>query len=204
MNEYNIIAPFYTKLQKLVFGNALQQIQHVHLSTLNNNTEILIIGGGSGEILLEVLKHTPHSTIHYQEASSKMLAYTKAKLTQNQLNQVRFYHKTDLEYSQKFDTIITPFFLDLFEIDKLNQVLSSLTDLLKNDAVLIVADFYPSSKPLHKIIYLGMKLFFKLFTSLEAKNLYDFDKLIMKNLSIVSYRKFDSPAVFSAVYCKKS
>ncbi len=200
MNEYNFIAPFYGFLQRIVFGKSLQEIQYLHLSALKNKKQILILGGGKGEIIHEVLKFSPNAEIHYQEASSRMLAYSKSNLTEKELMQIHFYHKTDFYFTPKFDAIITPFFLDLFEEKQLEQVVYELSGLLKPNAIWIVSDFYSSETFKHKVVYLCMKLFFKVFTGLKAKELYDFDKLLASKLSKIHYTKCTTPAVFSAVY----
>ena len=73
-SSFSLVAPFYDQLAYLVFGRAIK------ISTTKNykiytapESQVLIIGGGTGWILKELLQQTSCKSIVYLEASDKML-----------------------------------------------------------------------------------------------------------------------------------
>ncbi|UOQ74624.1 class I SAM-dependent methyltransferase [Hymenobacter cellulosilyticus] len=91
---FDRVAPFYDPLARLVFGNALQRAQQAALAGLPaGRPRVLIIGGGSGWVLGEVLQRRPDSRVLYLEASAMMLAKSRATLlhtTPDRAAQVEF------------------------------------------------------------------------------------------------------------------
>lgn len=175
-NSYNIISPFYDVLAKFVYFNNIYRSQLENISKIPNNASVLFIGGGSGKILNSILKGKPQIRITYIDRSEKML--NKAKNNCNYSNQVEFVLGSEGSIpSKEFDSIITFFFLDLFEPKAQKQVHCLLKEHLKINGQWLVADFNPANNWWQKILEYGMFLFLKWSTNIEAKRINNINSL---------------------------
>ncbi|QIL77379.1 hypothetical protein [Hymenobacter sp. HDW8] len=99
--SFDFVAAFYDPLARLVFGSALQRAQQAALAHLPPVAPyILIVGGGTGWVLLETLKQRPTARILYLEASAVMLRKSQVLLVQQapaQAAQVEFQLGTEAD-----------------------------------------------------------------------------------------------------------
>lgn len=212
MNNFNLIAPIYDKLVTLIFGQTLQKAQNVFLSQIPNNAKVLILGGGSGQILVPILKNKPKTKIIYQEASSKMIALSQNRLRKEfpqHYQQVNFIHSSDcskLPLNQN-DVVITPFVLDVFNEDEIKLVFQYLNLTLKKKGKWIWTDFYlpsGSMRPLAIILIQSMYLFFRLVSNISAKKLPDVERYFHQyDYQLLLKRAFIRGIVQSRLYEKK-
>ena len=112
----------------MVYGKDLLTIQVELIKTLPNKGNLLIVGGGTGDILPHLYQHSPNLKIDYIEASSKMIALAQRQTTTGQ--QINFIHsdtipKTDYQY----DAVYCAFFLDLFAEEEILQWLTDRIEL---------------------------------------------------------------------------
>ncbi|NEM98028.1 class I SAM-dependent methyltransferase [Pontibacter burrus] len=171
---FDRVAAFYDPLARLVFGSALQDAQRCLLPYIPAGASVLIIGGGSGWILKEVLQQTSPKHILYLEASDKMLQ--KARQLNYSATIVDFRHGTDadLQPHEQFDLVITPFLLDLFPEQRLTQLMQQLYYSLAPGGLWLFADFWPvQQKPpfWQKLLAKSMYLFFGVLSDVQAKQL---------------------------------
>src|SRR5579872_6146211 len=118
LNEFDGISTIYDQLSQLVFGENLVESQKTFLKKIPNQSTILILGGGTGWILVELLKAQPNCEVWYIEASQKMISLSKEKTKSD--NRVHFIHGTEDQIPDvKFDVVITNFYLDLFDDDSI-------------------------------------------------------------------------------------
>ena len=108
--NYNNSAWFYDLLARLVYGKALINAQVYLLEHIPENARVLIVGGGTGWILEELVRiHPSGLTITYVEIAPAMMALSKKRNCGN--NQVIFINEaienTDLPVG--FDVVLTPF-----------------------------------------------------------------------------------------------
>lgn len=176
---FDRVASFYDPLARLVFGSALQDAQHWLLHYIPAGASVLIIGGGSGWILKEVLQQTSPKHILYLEASEKMLQ--KAKQLNYSATIVEFRHGTDadLQPHEQFDVVITPFLLDLFPKQRLTQLMQWLNYSLAPSGLWLFADFWPvKQKPpfWQKLLTKSMYLFFGVLSDVQTQDLPDYGK----------------------------
>jgi ubiquinone/menaquinone biosynthesis C-methylase UbiE len=73
LNSFDRIAPVYDRLADIVFGTAILDAQRTHLHALNDAREILILGGGTGRLLRDLLGQNAKSRVTYVEASQRMI-----------------------------------------------------------------------------------------------------------------------------------
>ena len=165
---FDRIACIYDSLAWIFFGNKIRLAQLHHLHLVKTNDEVLILGGGTGWIALEILNAIPSARITFVDSSKRMIELARKK-TKGHV--VDFIHGTEESVTKRnFDVILTPFYLDLFPQKKLEQVVSSLITQLRSGGFWIATDFVNESW-WHKIYLSVMYKFFRITCSIEASRL---------------------------------
>lgn len=175
VGEYDFLAKYYSRLSYFFLGREYLISQSHFLEFIEDKGSILIIGGGSGEILKQLSKKNTTLTITYIEASKKMLLLAQQNVAFHQ--PVRFIHSDTLTnlQSQKFDFVVCNFIFDHFSKKKLNYLLNDLIPLLKIESKLIYTDFsaYDSQKWWQKSVYNLMRGF--IFITCKGIRSYNFN-----------------------------
>src|SRR5258708_1136346 len=91
--------------------NAAQQY---FLGNIREHAKVLILGGGSGWLLANLLRLRQNCEVWYIDASEKMIALSRQKNKPEY--RVHFIHGTELDIplTIQFDVVITNFYFDLF------------------------------------------------------------------------------------------
>lgn len=202
-NNFNLVAPLYDRLADLVYGGDIQAAQDRFIEYLPEEGKVLFIGGGSGQTLLKILKQKPQLSIHYLEASSRMMEISKKLISKKDAERVEFMVGTEesLMPQQQFDGIITFFFLDLFGEEKKSKIFKKLDKHLKKKVIWLHADFLPAKDFLSRSREKIMMLFFKIFSSIEANNINNDMRLFRRNgYQIAQHQFFHKKQIYSAVY----
>ena len=205
-NGFDGLSPYYDPLARLVFGNTIENSQEQFLSQIESNSRVLIVGGGTGNILKK-LSAIPGIFIIYVEASKEMVNRAKDQFD-NSDSSTTFINTTisDFSIDGRFDYIITPFFLDLFNGRSLELVMNKLHGYLIEDGQWLFTDFQLGSGwrklwqvPLSKL----MVIFFRLTCRIEAKTLQDFDKYFRQlGYSLDKEKLFYGEFIVGRVYRK--
>lgn len=177
-------ANFYDPLAQLVYGNSLRNSQLYLLPFIPDNCRVLVIGGGSGWLLEQLLHTGKQLDILYLEASPKMLQKAEQKYTQLRHActckvDFRLGNEEALLQHEQYDIVITPFLLDLFPPKRLQQLMQKLDKALSENGLWLFADFWPVQHPpawWQKILIWGMYVFFGAVSGVEAKELPDYAK----------------------------
>jgi tRNA (cmo5U34)-methyltransferase len=171
LDDYNRIAPYYDRLAKLVFRDEIIRSQVHFLKDIPRNSKVLIIGGGTGWILPEVLDAAPDCRIWYVEASSEMIRLARQKVSASA--EVDFIHGTDKSLPERvaFDFAITNFVLDSFSENAIQRLGYQLRTQLTPMGRWLVVDFVPSPKTKHRFLLWLMYRFFRVATSLPQGSL---------------------------------
>ncbi len=177
-NNFNLVAPLYDFIAKLVFGNKLEHAQRLFLSHIKRGDKVLIVGGGTGRIL-EWLPEIEALQICYVEQSAAMLK--RAKMRTHIKGNVSFVEDDVLNTDGLYDVVISNFLLDCFEEEKLERIINHFKGLLTRDGTLYVTDFCVPSKTRQKLLMKTMHLFFKLTSRLESKKIKDINQHILRN-----------------------
>ena len=182
-NNYNHIAFIYDALVRFVFGNQLLQAQRHFFSQLPKDANILFVGGGTGEILPELLSIAKPCLIDYVELSPKMISMAKKKCSQNKY--VHFIQNdfNDFVPSKKYDVVITFFFLDLFKEEKINVLIQKINIALSAEGLWLFTDFVDRGhyRWYHKVFVKLMYVFFRVFTNVERHKLPNFSEHFTKH-----------------------
>lgn len=176
MADFDPIANWYNLLKKMVFRNQIELATQHFLHLIPPNSKILIIGGGTGQLLRHF--HSTHQ-IKYLEFSRVML--NKAKNVRTKAT-IEFIDADVLKWKseEKFDYIMTPFVLDCFNETSLNSLIPKLKTNLAENASWIHTDFYPKNVLQRNLVRM-MYLFFRITVKLKVNKLADFDHLFKKH-----------------------
>lgn len=173
---FDFVAAFYDPLARLVYGSALRRAQQAALvaGLPTGAPRVLIIGGGTGWVLGEVLRRRPAARIVYLEASGRMLHRSRQWLHQHWPHcaaQVEFRLGTEaqLAAAEQFEAVLTFFFLDLFEPQRLRTLVARLHAALAPDGTWLVADFEPPRTGWQRLLLGLMYAFFGLTTGISAR-----------------------------------
>jgi tRNA (cmo5U34)-methyltransferase len=209
-NDFNFVAPFYDFLAGLVFGKSIKNSQTWLLPFIPEKANVLIIGGGTGWILTEMLDRVKPGKIVYLEASENMLERSQkryAQMVKKDAAEVEFRlgTQTTLAPTETFDVIFTGFLLDLFEPETLENLIQQLYSHLKPTGLWLLADFYPQNATVfgQKSLLQTMVWFFKLTANLQTNQLPDLEKAFSRfPLALQQECFFYKDLIRSAVYRK--
>ena len=185
-NNYNLIAPFYDLLSRIVFGRTLVQAQVCLLKFVPRGSRVLIVGGGTGWILEELAEVHPQGlTVTYIERSARMISRSKKRsVGQNEVTFVSDSIENFTAPAAKYNIIITPFFFDNFKQEKAEIIFNQLHESLANGGLWLFADFYlnkKSTKSSQKMLLKMMYLFFRISCHIEASHLPETASLFSAN-----------------------
>ncbi len=176
-NDFDRIAFAYDRLTKLVFGNAIIHSQKFFLHRIPEGSNVLILGGGTGWILTELLKIKKNVNVCYIDASKNMLAMAKEKLIPREQIQFILGTENDIPSEHKFDCIITNFYFDLFTDESLPVALNKIKQALALNAKWIATDFV-EIRWWQKLMLKAMHFFFKLMSNVESQKLPEWNKAL--------------------------
>lgn len=211
--NFDKVAPFYDGLSHLVFGQALRRAQVVHLALIPEEAQVLLIGGGSGWLLEQLLLQKQKTKVTYLEASPKMVQLAMQRLAQNPgiakaAASFRVGTEDDLLPGETFDVIITPFLLDLFPDERLQVLLDRLCLALEPGGLCLFSDFWPVGKPIpywQQLLLKSMYTFFGLISNVQATKLPDFQQHFSRlQLQEIQTARFYRGMVQAKVYRKKA
>jgi tRNA (cmo5U34)-methyltransferase len=185
---FNSLAPWYDVMSTVLSFNAIHRSQKWLVKQSPKSANALIIGGGTGKILMEMIQHNVAAKYCYVDISDKMIQSAQEKLNKHfpdKIDSVQFIRGscTDIP-TDKFDLIITPCFLDCFAEDELTIVMTTLHDHLAPNGSWLFADFNIPKPKLPKLlsrfIIRLLCIFFNAICKLGVKGLPDFSERFSK------------------------
>lgn len=180
--DFDWVAPVYDALSRIVFSRSLQRAQTVFLHHIPANASVLIVGGGTGYLLEQVLTQCKPTRVLYLETSAQMVARTSRRMLQKPiLGSVEFRvgDEATLRADDRFDVILTPFVLDLFTEKTLtDSMLPRLHQTLKPDGYWLVTDFVETNLWWQKLLLSAMIRFFRITAGIETHQLADWQQLL--------------------------
>lgn len=203
LNQFDALAPYYDRLKRFVFGSAIGISQHHFLQRIPSGARVLIIGGGSGEILPALLKEHPGRRVWYVEASSKMLGLAAARVPPSQRHRVVFIHGTAWKPSDDlaFDAVITNFVLDLMPQQEINSFITGVLNSLSAGGMWLVTDFIDRGKAWQKVLLWAMYRFFGVTCGIEAVGLPEWEEAMQHSgLAEKEFRLFFHGFIKTALY----
>ncbi len=166
-DAYRWIAPFYSRLSRLVFGDWLKESKIIFLRDLSTK-RILIIGGGDGSDYEEKQKEIQGE---FWELSVSMLDQAREKLENSDLS----FHLGNFKSNQKFDLICLPFVLDTLPDEELESFLFSFKINLNPDGKVFLSDFFEPVSFRQKLLHQLMICFFRITTEHRRNDIPDYE-----------------------------
>ena len=204
--SFNFVAPIYDLLASLVFGRTLRLAQVALLRHLPQHVSVLLLGGGSGWLLEQVLTQCQPTQVLYLDASERMLALTRHRIRKHpQREVVTLRHGTEatLSANEQFAIILTPFVLDLFPAEILNrQLVPRIHKALAVNGYWLITDFVPTTVWWHRWLTSAMYRFFRLTAGVEARQLPNWSQLLSNytNLTTLGEKAWWQGFIVSRLY----
>jgi tRNA (cmo5U34)-methyltransferase len=174
---FNWLAPMYDPLSQLIFGNAIKQSQRCTLGHIPPGASVLIVGGGTGWLLAELVARTNPRRVVYLEGSRRMLELSRRKTADPRID-FRQGTEEKITADETFDVIITHFLLDLYEQPYVNRFVGQFRKQLSPGGLWLCADFERPdgvrSKIWQRALVAGMYAFFRLTCRIEGRRLPDY------------------------------
>ena len=205
---FDRVAGFYDRMMRAVFGKSIVHAQTHFLPLIPPQAQkILIIGGGTGWIIQEVLKINPKAQIIFIEISPKMIQQAQKKISSEQVTQVNFIHgdENKIKDFAPYDIIISNFFLDLFFFENSKKITNRFYENLNPGGLLLYTDFYAENDPL-RLRKLGINFMYWVahrLCQLEARHYWNYEKCILDiPFSKKDEKFFYFNTIQSIVFCK--
>ncbi|MDI1320682.1 MAG: class I SAM-dependent methyltransferase [bacterium] len=141
--NFDRLAPHYDWLETFTAGEKLQQVRTAWLQELRGCRRILSVGEGHGRFAEACAKRFPGAQLTCVEASPRMLARAQQRIGAA-APRIQWQCADVLAWTpprEKYDAIVTCFFLDCFPPDQLAAVIAKLAACAAPDAVWLVSDF---------------------------------------------------------------
>ncbi len=177
----------------MTFGERLDRASNHFLTEVRPGSQVLILGGGTGECLC----HLPACSVHYVEKSCRMATLAGKRTTKAS---VCFQVDDFLTWESdiNFDVVLCPFFLDVFDRSDLLEVLYKIKRKMTRESELIVTDFHPTQRFSHLLLLQLMHWFFNATADLQSKKLQPLAGIIEnQGFDTIARKEFLSGLVFS-------
>lgn len=210
---FNLLSPVYDFTSIIFFGKSLINSQTYFITKLKKVKSVLILGGGTGELLMKLMNYDIAEFYYYLDISERMIEKSKNRIFKkfpDKVGQVKFecgsYQKVSAYDS--FDLIITPYILDCFSETEVREIILLLNNKLKDNGQWLFVDFNVSDNSVFatffsKLIIKLLYSFFNVFCKLRVKQLPDFSICFSELKFEVVYQKyFLNGMLVSRVYQK--
>lgn len=197
--NYNLIAPFYKTLSRIVFGRGLEDSTAHYFHRIKEGEKVLIVGGGNGEVLKRLFSTCPSAEVTYCELSIRFIGLANKKNPFPQ-DQIIFLEENAFDLRDfKYDWIVLPFFLDQFKEKECIRLLSLIKEGSLDNTKVLFSDMDKNGCP--KGLLSFMYLFFRVTTGLKSKSLPAFEKVFQESGWEMGEEKgFSNGKVVSRVY----
>jgi hypothetical protein len=175
--NFDRLAVHYHWMEKIFAGGLMQRCRTTFLSCTKNSRHALLVGEGTGKFLVELVRLNPLLRITCVEHCEGMIKQARQRLIHERLDssRVQFRQMDVLHWTppiEKYDLVVTNFFLDCFRADQLQKVIPLLASSATAEAIWLLADFRVPERGWRRwranAILVMLYAFFKLMTSLPA------------------------------------
>ena len=181
--NYDPIARPYQWLEYLTLGRTLERTRLHYLPTLTRQQHALVLGDGDGRFLARLLAQNPTLHADAVDTSATMLQLLRqrceaasptaaTRLHTHQANALSFTPPT----SQKYDLVVTHFFLDCLTQPELDTLVARIAPILAPGALWLLSDFRIPTGPMRlpaKLLVRSLYLGFRIITGLRTTHLPD-------------------------------
>lgn len=174
--SFDHLARVYAPLERLTFGQRLEQARLAFIADLSDAQRILILGEGDGRFLSQLVKVAPSCRIDVVERSPAMIEQSQRRLPSEAT--VRFICQDANRFTPdgSYDAIVTCFFLDCLEQKALQSLVPRLAASLRGGGLWLYSDFcrgHGLSGVRHRLWLALLYAAFGAVTDIEARKLCD-------------------------------
>lgn len=177
---FDRLAGVYDVMAWLVYGTALRKAQACMLPLLPREAQVLVVGGGAGWFLEQLLRVAHPRHVRYVELSPRMMYLARARIERNCphfLDRVEFVQGSveDVDAEGEYDVVVTHCLLDMFEGSQLQGIVQRLSASLRAGGGWYFSDFrhvprWPMRWVSGALIW-AMYRFFRLTCKIPARRL---------------------------------
>jgi ubiquinone/menaquinone biosynthesis C-methylase UbiE len=143
--SFDRLAPHYRWMEAVLAGGLLQRCRTRWLREVRDAKRALLIGEGNGRMLEACATALPDSQFTVLDQSEAMLDQARSRWDQTGGKQNIIFERADLRDwradEANFDLVVTNFFLDCFEPEELQRVITNISAAASPQARWLVADF---------------------------------------------------------------
>jgi hypothetical protein len=185
--NFDRLAAHYHWMETFFAGDLMQRGRTAFLSRTRHCRRALLAGEGTGKFLAELLRANPQIQVTCLEHSRGMIQQMRRRLSAKKLDdsRVEFQQMDALHWSsppEKFDLVVTNFFLDCFRAEELQRLVPLLAGTTTAEAIWLLADFREPERGWPRwrarIILTLLYAFFQVATSLSASRLTPPDRFL--------------------------
>lgn len=178
--NFNLIAPFYEVSARLVFGNEHRRAETFFLPEIPAHSRVLLVGGGAGHLLAELLQTRFPADVAYLEPSLAMSqrAHRRIQTLPGKTTVTFLRGSEELAGHPPYHVLVTPYILDVFPDEVLRtDVLPPLLRMLTPGAHWLFTDFVPPTRCSQALLISVMYAFFRAIARIPARRLPDYKAL---------------------------
>jgi len=173
---FDRLAAVYDLAARLFPGDALRSCAEALLPRVPGGARVLVVGGGTGRVLPALLAGRPRAIV-WLDASPAMCARARRRVPAGAPVEIRVGGLDRLGAAERFDAIVTPFVLDLWDGRELDAVVARLASALAPDGTWVHADFaHGRARALAAVLY-G---FFRVTCGVRARRVADWDEVFRR------------------------
>jgi SAM-dependent methyltransferase len=181
--NYDILARPYQYLEYLTLGRTLERTRLHYLPALTHQQNALVLGDGDGRFLSQLLAQNPTLQADAVDTSAAMLQLLRQRCeaaTPTAATRLRTHQTNALTFTppnpQKYDLVVTHFFLDCLTQPELDTLVTCITPNLAPGALWLLSDFRIPSGSMRlpaKLFVRSLYLAFRILTGLRTTHLPD-------------------------------
>jgi hypothetical protein len=185
--NFDRLAAHYHWMETFFAGGLMQRGRITFLSRTRHCRRALLVGEGTGKFLAELLRANPLIQVTCLEHCRGMIEQMQRRLSAKKLDgsRVEFQQMDALHWSappEKFDLVVTNFFLDCFRAEELQRLVPLLAGATTAEAIWLLTDFREPERGWPRwrarIILALLYDFFRVATSLSASRLTPPDRFL--------------------------
>lgn len=181
--SFDHLAMHYRWMEAVLAGDVLQRCRTCWLGEVRDAKRVLLAGEGNGRMLEACALALPGCQITVLDQSEAMLNQARERWRKNRDSQNVTFKRADLRAwtsgQERFDLVVTNFFLDCFAADELHQVVANLSASASSHARWLLADFTVPHAGWKRARALGVLAlaygFFRIATDISANRITEPD-----------------------------
>ncbi len=178
---YDSVAAVYDPLARFFLGRSMNRARASFLTRFRPGARILILGGGTGDLLPELLAAVPTVRVDFVEPSQAMLRRARRRAGTGAAGVTFVRGDHSCIPGSGYDVVCTNFLLDGLCKQEAEQVMEEVKGRLQPNGTWLITDFHASRRLSHRLLTITMYCFFRGVAGIRATALPDYDVLFARH-----------------------